>query len=185
MVPVKALDVLIDAVEILRDEQVAIRLHLIGDGPLRKQLQRDVERRRMAEQVHFVGDVGHDRLADWYRAVDLTVLSSDSEGIPNVLRESLACGTPFVSTDVGSIHEFARSEYSTLVPPRNPAALAGAILSMLSPEYGRQAARHHPRTWRTCADETARLLQQLINQRREPERSYQRNREERVRVPAT
>lgn len=170
MVPIKGLDVLLDAVSRLRiDKSVPIRLNLIGDGPLRGQLEREVQRRGLASTIHFAGAVPHATLADWYRAADLTVLSSDSEGLPNVLRESLACGTPFVCTDVGSVREIANGHYSHLVPPRDPVALANAIQRMLDHEYRDQAARYHPRTWTACADETAVLLRQLVE--RVPDRN--------------
>jgi teichuronic acid biosynthesis glycosyltransferase TuaC len=52
----------------------------------------EARRRGLAETVTFVGSVPHRELPDWYRAADLTVLPSRSEGVPNAWRESLACG---------------------------------------------------------------------------------------------
>src|SRR5262249_35970521 len=96
MVPVKGLDVLLEAAARLRDHGVDFRLHLVGDGPLRSSLEEQSRRRGLSEVISFKGRVDNHSLPDWYRAADLTVLPSRSEGVPNVLRESLACGTPFV-----------------------------------------------------------------------------------------
>ena len=99
MVPVKGLDVLLQAWE-----QVAVRgstLYLVGEGPLEASLRKRVESASLSSRVRFVGSVAHDALPDWYRAADLTVLPSHSEGTPNVLLESLACGTPFLASRVG------------------------------------------------------------------------------------
>ncbi len=92
-----------------------------------------------------MGPVSHDQLADWYRAADLTVLCSESEGLPNVLRESVACGTPFVSTEVGSIKEIADPDYSELVPKHDAAALARGIETVLSGPHRAAAQNYQPR----------------------------------------
>src|SRR5207248_1750555 len=124
---VKGLDVLLEACAKLRHDGVDHRLYLIGDGRLRKSLETESAIRGLSGIVSFIGPVAHDRLPDWYRAADLTVLPSRSEGVPNVLRESLACGTPFVATRVGGIHEIAYAPDDQLVPADDPAALADAI----------------------------------------------------------
>jgi glycosyltransferase involved in cell wall biosynthesis len=82
-------------------------------------------------RVTFVGYVPHADLPDWYRAADLTVLPSRSEGIPNVLLESIACGTPFVASRVGGIPEVADPLVDRLVAPGDRDALASAIIHAL------------------------------------------------------
>ena len=130
MVPVKGLDVLLQAWE-----QVAVRgstLYLVGEGPLKASLRKRVEAASLSSRVRFVGSVAHDALPDWYRAADLTVLPSHSEGTPNVLLESLACGTPFLASRVGGIHELTDDPDRDLVPAGDPQALAAALAKRLS-----------------------------------------------------
>ena len=75
-----------------------------GDGPRRPALQQDANASPMLRgRVIFAGALSHDALPDWYRAANLFVLPSRSEGVPNVLIEAMACGLPFVASDVGSI----------------------------------------------------------------------------------
>jgi glycosyltransferase involved in cell wall biosynthesis len=81
------------------------RLRIVGDGPLGVAVQADVQQRGLGDQITFAGTQLPAQLPDGYRAADLCVLSSWSEGLPNVLRGAVACGRPFVTTDVGSVRE--------------------------------------------------------------------------------
>lgn len=125
MAPVKGLTDLIDAWRRLAASEA--RLYLVGDGPQRNQLQALVRRLDLEERVCFAGARAQDELGDWYRAADLTVLPSRSEGIPNVLLESLACGTPFLATDVGGVREICTAPERDLVPAGDADALARAL----------------------------------------------------------
>lgn len=137
MVPVKGLDVLFDAWPEVRSGGGRPLLVLIGDGEEREQLERRA--RSMDAEVRFVGSVAHEALADWYRAADVVVLPSRSEGIPNVLLEGLACGTPFVASDVGGVSELLEPQ-SRAIPPGDSMALADALSQALgAPPMTRRA----------------------------------------------
>lgn len=127
MVPVKGLDVLLDGFAASGPVPSSSTLCLVGDGPLREDLVRRAAGLGIASRVRFVGNVTHDALGDWFRAADVTVLPSLSEGSPNVLLESIACGTPFIASAVGGVPEIADTELDVLVPPGDVAALASAI----------------------------------------------------------
>jgi glycosyltransferase involved in cell wall biosynthesis len=127
MVPVKGLDVLLQASALLRETDQTFQLYLVGDGPCRPALQAQATNLGLSGVVRFVGTVPHKQLPDWYRAANLFVLASHSEGVPNVLLESLACGTPFVATNVGGIPEIDGGCSSELVPPKNPVLLTEAM----------------------------------------------------------
>jgi glycosyltransferase involved in cell wall biosynthesis len=180
MVPVKGLDVLLDSCTRLRACGSDFRLYLVGDGPLQGSLQEETRRRGLTEAVFFVGPRRQEQLPDWYRAADLTVLPSRSEGIPNVLRESMACGTPFVASRVGGIPELSADPANRLVPANDPAALASALGAALSaPAPGE--LQFCQQGWDQSAEAIARILQGLT-----PERSYPSERRKKAsRFPLT
>lgn len=163
MVEVKRLDVLIAACRILRQQGVDFELCLAGNGPLQPSIERSVQESGLFDRVRFLGSVRHEHLPEWYRAADAVVLSSRSEGLPNVLRESLACGTPFASTDVGSIGEIADPAWSRLSPPGDAGGLAHAITEVLTAHCQAGAARYRARTWNACASEITELFESLRN----------------------
>ncbi len=158
MVGVKRLDVLIEAFDRVVRQRPAAKLYLLGEGAAEQPVRQLVEKRGLSESVIFVGSVQQSELPDWYRAADATLLSSESEGLPNVLRESLACGTPWVSTNVGSVEEIAAADHSIIVPVGDVAALADGILQILEPLYRIGAAAYHAKTWSDTAAKLQRLL---------------------------
>jgi glycosyltransferase involved in cell wall biosynthesis len=165
MVPVKGLEILIDACAQLRGGGRVFRLILIGDGPLRSVVAAECDRRGIAEMVTLAGEQPHDLLPDWYRAADLCVLSSHSEGVPNVLREALACGTPYVSTAVGGVAEISDDPAVHLVPPSDAKALARTIDRALSERRAPNAESVSFPDWAEVAD---RMLRLLFTGRQEP-----------------
>lgn len=160
MVEVKRLDLLLSAAALLHQQGVQFQLALVGDGPLAPQMQRLAASLGLENVASFFGPVRQDQLPAWYQAADAVVLSSRSEGLPNVFREALACGRPFLSTDVGSVREIGGPDVSVLTPPNDVQALAAGMREIIRPRYREAAARYVPRTWRECADEVLQILQE-------------------------
>src|SRR5947209_3278765 len=125
LVWVKAVDVLLDACARVRRAGLRFELDVVGQGPFRGSLEAQA-RRLGLDGVHFRGALPQTELPDWYRAADVFVLPSRSEGVPNVVLEAMASHTPVVATRVGGIPEVAIPEVCRLVPPDDPAALADA-----------------------------------------------------------
>lgn len=105
--------------------------YLLGNGPLAATLKRFIHEAGLDKVVHMPGAQPQADLVQWYRAADLTLLSSQSEGIPNVLLETIACGGSFVATNVGGISEIADTIYDRVVSVGSPIALALAIIDRL------------------------------------------------------
>jgi glycosyltransferase involved in cell wall biosynthesis len=159
MVPVKGLEVLIDACARVRNAGRDFRLILAGDGPLRAAVFEDCQRRGLSSNVSFPGELPNDELPDWYRAADLFILSSHSEGVPNVLREALACGTPYVATAVGGVGELTDDHAVRLVPPGDSVAMAAAIDQALANPRAPDPDRARFPDWSEASE---RLLQVLL-----------------------
>lgn len=159
LLPVKGIDVLLDAVSLVAKKR-DVSLYLVGDGASRGALEARARRLGLERVVHFVGKVEQRALPDWYRAADLTVLASRSEGVPNVLRESLACGTPFVATRVGGVAEIAEGTSCRLARPEDVAALADALDRALD-DVSRGRMRVAPSglmTWKESTQQIVDLL---------------------------
>lgn len=157
----KGAGVLVEACRVLTERGAEFRCYLVGRGADETAVRQLVDRYGLGGRVILAGARPQADLPDWYRAADLVVLPSYSEGIPNVLREALACGRPFVATRVGGIPEITRPPAGRLVPPGDPTALADAVQRVLAdPPVVDEAARAVNITW----DESARLIaQQLEN----------------------
>jgi glycosyltransferase involved in cell wall biosynthesis len=127
--PVKDHATLLRAFATLADQRTGVDLLLVGDGPLRQALERQIDELNIRPRVHLLG-VRSD-VADLLRASDIFVLSSVSEAASITLLESKACGLPAVVTDVGGNPELVRDHVDGLLVPRGDAErLAQALLSL-------------------------------------------------------
>jgi glycosyltransferase involved in cell wall biosynthesis len=162
LVPVKGVDLLIEACGLLKSDGPPFHLHLIGKGSDRPALEKRSADLGLEQFVTFHGPKPHRELPDWFRAADLLVLPSRSEGVPNVLLECAACGTPYVATDVGGVPEVARFGDGSVVPPENPKALADAIRGRLMIGHRDPPARP-TRSHAMSAGELCEALQSAIN----------------------
>ncbi len=121
-----------DLLEALAELQPAqITLDLVGDGPLRSDLQELSRRLGIEEAVRFHGERPKAEVAGFMRQADLFVLPSRFENLPCVLIEALASGLPFVATAVGGVPELADGPGAFLCRPRDPALLAETIAGAL------------------------------------------------------
>jgi glycosyltransferase involved in cell wall biosynthesis len=134
LVPVKGFDLLISAVAQSRKRFAHLHLVLIGDGPLREELESQARREGVEHVVHFAGR--QSQVGDWLAASDLFVNSSRSEGMSQALVEAMTFGLPLVVTDVGGNAGLAGGAVpcGLIVPPEDSAALAGAIERMVGDE---------------------------------------------------
>jgi glycosyltransferase involved in cell wall biosynthesis len=127
LVPVKGLDVLIDAFGRIAADYPNVVLQLIGEGPLRSEIEGWVEARGLRTRVSLPGhcDDVLERLAD----SDVFVLPSRHEGLPISLLESMALGVPVVTTAVGGISEVVTSGVDGLLVLADSAPQLAAALS--------------------------------------------------------
>ncbi len=108
-----------------------VRFLLIGDGPLRGELEVMAGELGIKEEVIFLGS--RNDIPALLSIIDLFVLPSLEEGFSNAILEAMAAGKPVVATRVGGIPEaVVHEETGLLVPPKDPKALADAIIRVLS-----------------------------------------------------
>ena len=165
LLPVKGLDVLVEALSQLKREDVQFLCLLIGQGPMRERLESQIAGLQLQNEVRILGPKPNEVLADWYRAATLFVLPSRSEGLPTVLREAAACGTPFVASRVGGIPEIAHLVPSRLVQPEDARSLAWAIREMIGSPLD-HADRLEPSCRLPSHDESAAVLSELLETHR-------------------
>ncbi|MEL7448566.1 MAG: glycosyltransferase family 4 protein [Pseudomonadota bacterium] len=114
----------IDALALLPHKQLIV----VGDGPMRGELTRQVDARGLSDRVQFRGVMPQEALRQLYAQAGTLVLASASEGMPNVVLESLACGTPVVATPVGGVPEVMTApEAGVLLKTRSATAIAEAV----------------------------------------------------------
>ncbi|HET8555180.1 MAG TPA: TIGR03088 family PEP-CTERM/XrtA system glycosyltransferase [Rhodanobacteraceae bacterium] len=107
------------------------RLVIVGDGPQRGALERQVSALGLARSVCLLGNRGD--VADLLAECDVFVLSSIAEGMPVTLLEAMAAHLPVVATDVGGVGAVVEAGVTgTLAPPRDPRALADALHAYLT-----------------------------------------------------
>lgn len=133
----KGLDVLVQALSEMRP--TAPWASIIGDGPELDRTRRLAGALGVADVIQWHGPVpAAGRLLP---AFDAVVLSSRTEGTPMVLFEALSAGVPVVATTVGGVPDVVTPAEALLVPPDDPAGLAGAIRAVLEePERARSRA---------------------------------------------
>ncbi len=115
-------------------EQPDATLVIVGDGPLQRELAAMTE--ALAERVRLIARQPLERVPSFMAAADILVLPSHSEGTPNVVLEALASGRRVVATSVGGVPDLITHDtLGELVPPRDPDALAAAIVRALRRPY--------------------------------------------------
>lgn len=131
---------LIRAFHILHESNPRAELHVLGDGPLRADLESLSKGLGVDRNVTFYG--ASRNVAEFLSGLDVFVLSSVSEGLPIAILEAMSAGLPIVSTRVGGISEVApEGTVAAHCVPGNPEALAQAIESVLTPQRMREMGK--------------------------------------------
>ena len=161
----KGFDVLLRAMKCVRQgrQDQPIRLVLLGDGAIRRELEALRESLGLTQHVRLAGAVPNRELPLWYNAADVFCLASKDEGWPNVLMEALACGTPVVATKAGGIPEIIHAPHLGLLSERTPEALASTIRDALSREWNREilVGEVRRRGWDCVAQEILKVFRSV------------------------
>jgi glycosyltransferase involved in cell wall biosynthesis len=161
--PVKNPDILIEAFARIADHTKRDLL-VVGDGPMADEIARMADRLGVSGRVRMAGTLLRPDLREAYRSAVALVLPSRSEGMPIVVSESLATGTPVVASDVGGISELVTSDrLGILVPPNDVEALAAGMLAADTREWDEEEiAREAPIvSWADNAERVVALYHQV------------------------
>jgi N-acetylgalactosamine-N,N'-diacetylbacillosaminyl-diphospho-undecaprenol 4-alpha-N-acetylgalactosaminyltransferase len=134
----KAQDVIIEAFHILHQRHTDLSLVLVGEGPDRRRVKRQVHDLSLENAVVLAG--WQDNVAAFMSRAEVFVLASRYEGWPNALAEAMACGCPVVATDceTGPREMLGDSEYGLLTPVDDPEAVAHSVERLLTDKSGRE-----------------------------------------------
>ena len=128
----KALDVLLQSFAVVARSDDAVRLMLVGDGPLRADLEKLSTDLQLGERVIFAGALERAEVVKRLHGCQVFVLPSRSEPFGIAIVEAMACGKPVVGSRTGGIPEIIEDgREGLLVEPDDPDALAGAIQRLL------------------------------------------------------
>jgi glycosyltransferase involved in cell wall biosynthesis len=132
----KGFEYLIDALAKLPKE-MNVQAAIAGGGDLEADLRQRVDAARIDYRVRFLGNLPQDEVASWLATSDIVVVpsvrddSGNVDGLPNIVLETMASGTPLVSTPAGGIGAVVKHERTgMLVPERDADALADAIVTL-------------------------------------------------------
>ncbi len=129
LLPIKGLDLLIRAWRQIHMADPLAQLLLVGEGPLRSQLEQSVRESRCSNLVRFLG--AREDVATLLRAADVFVLPSHYEGCSNATLEAMASGLPVVACDVGGMREIVTHNKTGWLVPSGQTELFGQTLLTL------------------------------------------------------
>jgi glycosyltransferase involved in cell wall biosynthesis len=130
--PAKNHDLFLRAASRLKEKFPETEFLLVGDGPLREQLEKLSRDLGLQRQVRFLGD--RSDISAILASMDISVLASSTESLSNVMIESMAAGVPVVATAVGGNVELGADGRAVLVAPNDDQALAAGLERMLGEE---------------------------------------------------
>ena len=164
---IKGPDLLVRAAALLQKSTPGCRVIFAGKGPELEPLQRLAMRLNCAGSITSAGEVDNQQLREYYSAADVSCLPSRNEGWPNVVLESLACGTPVVATRVGSVPEILnRPEFGIVVDPTVESIHSG-LRTALARSWRSEnlVAYARTRTWDNVAAGMEEFLRHSIQKR--------------------
>ncbi len=159
----KGLRELVAAAKAVHRERPNLQVYLVGDGPDRSIIESAIQAGDASGYMHLMAECSFDDVAVWISAASLVTLPSYMEGCPNVVLEALACGRPVVATKVGGIPEIMSEECGRLVPPRDEAALAEALIQVLERNWdATEISAHWSRDWSAVSRELLAVLESVL-----------------------
>lgn len=164
LIPRKGFQFLIPAVAKIAEHYPRLKAYIVGKGNP-GELQELCRKHKVEDRVFLVGSRANEQLKFWYSAADLSCLVSSREGWPNVVLESLACGTPVLATGLWGVPEILVSPELGIMVTQEIEAIAQGLDQALSRTWDRGVILRYARTrtWDVVAEEVDQYLTQVSN----------------------
>jgi glycosyltransferase involved in cell wall biosynthesis len=132
LIPEKNHNVLLQAIKILKEQNLHPRVLILGDGPLKEEINRILVIEKLSDQVILHQAIPHEELMQIVQAADIFVMPSSSEGFGLAPAEAMALETPVICSKIGGLTDLIENEVSgILVPSGDAKTLAKAIASVM------------------------------------------------------
>jgi glycosyltransferase involved in cell wall biosynthesis len=123
----------LSAIPVLSRSDKDLRYLIGGTGPLYDPIKKTLEDKRLSEFVNLPGWIPHDMIVDYLNDLKILVLPSFSEGLPTIVLEAMACGTPVLATSVGCVPDVVRDgETGFLLDNNSPEYIVDKIREILN-----------------------------------------------------
>ncbi len=174
-VPEKGLFYILEAMREVIKKYTAVKLALVGDGPLRNNLQTLVDMFDLEKNIIFLGAMNRVEVANLLSRSNFFVFPSLKEGMPRAILEAMACGKPVLGSDISGIKDvIIHRENGLIVPPRDSKALANAIMLLLEDDNLRRELGRNARKlmvekydWNIIGEKIEQVYYDAINEKAE------------------
>ena len=123
----------VKAIPQITKESGEIKVLIGGDGPLRDKIEKYLDENNLNDTVKLVGWIPHNELPDYLNELELVVLPSYTEGLPNIMLEAMACGTPVLATPVGGIPDVIKDgKTGFILEDNSPKYIAKNVIKILN-----------------------------------------------------
>ena len=170
LIPRKGLSFLVESARKIVKEKSDTKFLIVGEGPLRKQLDNSLKKANLSGNFKFLGNLKDDALQAVYNCADVFALPSIQEGQGIVLLEAQACGKPVVAFNIGGVNEAVRNgETGLLVKLGDTEQFANALLKLigdkgLQEKMGNEGRKYvlEKYTWDICAQKMLKVYYEAL-----------------------
>lgn len=133
----------IESIPIILNRKSDLEFVIIGDGDLRSEVETFLIENNLLKKVRLIGWIQHEELPSYLNALKLVVLPSFTEGLPNVMLESMACCTPVLASPVGSIPDIIKdNDNGFLMENNSPKCIVENVFRALESPHMEQILRN-------------------------------------------